>query len=78
MTWAGPDSVHATFITAPLLRLLKQMPGAVLRTEGPGPRLMAEGDLVIVYERFDSMKALTLTAKGTYNNKFGNFAMKAR
>ena len=39
----------------------------------PG-RCIQEGDLVVVYEGFDSMKSVRVTAKGNYNNKFGSFA----
>lgn len=39
----------------------------------PG-RCIQEGDLVVVYEGFDSMKSVRVTAKGHYNNKFGSFA----
>lgn len=38
----------------------------------PG-RCIAEGDLLVVYEGFDSMKAQRVVAKGQYNNKFGSF-----
>jgi hypothetical protein len=34
------------------------------------------GDLVIVYERFDSMKAMIVTDNGQYHNRYGNFFMK--
>lgn len=30
----------------------------------------------MVYERFDSMKAVKVTPKGQYSNRWGNFAMK--
>ncbi len=43
-----------------------------------GPRLVAVGDLVIVYERHDKMTALVVTAGGAYDNKFGNFRMDVR
>jgi hypothetical protein len=33
------------------------------------------GDLVIVYERFDSMKAVTIIDNGHYQNRYGNFYM---
>ncbi len=42
------------------------------------PRLVAAGDLVIVYERHDKMTALVVTAGGAYDNKFGNFRMDVR
>ena len=48
----------------------------LLQTAQGAERLMRDGDLVVVYERFDSMKAVTLSAKGTFSNKFGNFPMK--
>ena len=43
-----------------------------------GPRLVAAGDLVVVYERHDRMTALTVTPDGRYDNKFGNFRMNVR
>ena len=43
-----------------------------------GPRLVAVGDLVIVYERHDKMTALVVTAGGAYDNKFGNFRTDVR
>lgn len=42
----------------------------------PGKPSIEEGDMVIVYERFDSMKAMTVTAAGGYQNRFGHFMMK--
>lgn len=40
------------------------------------PRRIKAGDLVIVYERYDSMKSMTVTHKGQYNNRWGSFKMK--
>lgn len=40
------------------------------------PRRIAAGDMVIVYERYDSMKSVTVTHKGQYNNRWGSFKMK--
>ena len=45
---------------------------------GDALRAVHEGAMVVVYERFDCMKAATVTAKGQYNSKWGNFAMKVR
>lgn len=39
-------------------------------------RVIQEGDSVVVYERFDAMKAVVVSTKGQYSNRFGNFAMK--
>ena len=39
-------------------------------------RGIAEGDLVVVYEGFDSMKAVRVTARGQFQNKFGCFDHK--
>lgn len=47
-----------------------------LRDGDAEPRVIQEGDTVVVYERFDAMKAVTVTTKGQYSNRFGNFAMK--
>ena len=37
-------------------------------------RPIAVGDLVIVYEGFGKQKAVTLTEKGQYQNRYGNFS----
>lgn len=34
------------------------------------------GSMVIVYERYDSMKSVTVSQKGRYNNRWGSFSMK--
>ncbi|GAX80228.1 hypothetical protein CEUSTIGMA_g7666.t1 [Chlamydomonas eustigma] len=39
-------------------------------------RNIRTGDLVIVYESPQAMKAVTITENGRYDNRFGNFAMK--
>lgn len=44
--------------------------------DGPAGRIVKEGDLVVVYERFDSMKSCRVTAKGQFSNKWGDFAVK--
>lgn len=41
------------------------------------PPTIADGDLVVVYERHDCMRAVHVDAKGTYDSRFGNFPMKA-
>lgn len=46
--------------------------------EGPAPRTIAEGDLVIVYESFTSIKAVYIDSKATYTSRFGNFPHKVR
>jgi hypothetical protein len=43
------------------------------KTDGSFPRLMREGDLVICYERHDSMDHFILQASKIFNNKFGAF-----
>ena len=42
----------------------------------PSTSLIASGDLVIVYERFDSMKAYDVDASKTYHGRFGLFPVK--
>jgi tRNA (adenine57-N1/adenine58-N1)-methyltransferase len=37
------------------------------------PRLMADGDLVIVYERHDALSHIYLSTNEIFNNKFGAF-----
>jgi len=52
---------------------------AMLHTEQSAAnpaRPIQEGDLVVVYEGFDNMKAVRVTANGQYNNKYGSFAHK--
>lgn len=44
--------------------------------DGPAVRTVKEGDLVVVYERFDSMKSCRVTSKGQFSNKWGDFAVK--
>lgn len=39
-------------------------------------RPISAGDLVVVYEGFESMKAVRVTDGGNYNNKYGSFAHK--
>lgn len=46
--------------------------------EVAGPRLIAEGDLVVVYERHDSMKPVHVMANGKYDNRFAHFKMQVR
>jgi hypothetical protein len=52
----------------------------VLQTEqdAAGPRPIQEGDLVIVYESYNSIKSLHVDPKGQFSNRFGNFAQKVR
>jgi hypothetical protein len=45
---------------------------------GPGPRLIQEGDLVVVYESYNAIKAVYVDKKGQYANRFGNFQHKVR
>ena len=40
-------------------------------------RLIRVGDLVIVYERHDSMKSVYVTPGLVYGNRYGNFKLKA-
>ena len=39
-------------------------------------RCIKAGDLVIVYERFDSMKSVYVTPGESFGNRFGNFKLK--
>jgi hypothetical protein len=46
---------------------------------GPGPRLIQEGDLVVVYESYNAIKAVYVDKKkGQHANRFGNFQHKVR
>lgn len=40
-------------------------------------RLIQAGDLVVVYERHDSMKPIYVTPGQSYGNRYGNFKLKA-
>lgn len=44
--------------------------------EGPGPRLINEGDLVIIYESYTSIKSVYINTKSTYSSRYGNFLHK--
>jgi tRNA (adenine57-N1/adenine58-N1)-methyltransferase len=47
---------------------------AAVPAPGPPPaRTVQMGDLVIVYEGFNKQKAVTLTEKGQYQNRYGSF-----
>jgi len=41
-------------------------------------RCIKAGDLVIVYERFDSMKSVYVNPGESYGNRYGNFKLKVR
>lgn len=41
-------------------------------------RCIQEGDLVIVYERFDSMKSVYVNPGQSYGNRYGNFKLKVK
>lgn len=47
----------------------------VLPPTKPHPHIR-EGDLVVVYERFDSMKQVVVRGSGTFGNRFGSFRMQ--
>ena len=39
-------------------------------------RCIQDGDLVIVYERFDSMKSVYVNPGESHGNRYGNFKLK--
>lgn len=41
-------------------------------------RVIQKHDLVVVYERFDNMKAVEVSEDGVFQNKWGMFRMKVR
>ena len=43
---------------------------------GAPPPCIVDGDLVIVYEQFDAMKAVYVDAKQNIQSRFGCFPMK--
>ncbi|KAK9838618.1 hypothetical protein WJX84_008775 [Apatococcus fuscideae] len=47
----------------------------VLPPVKPHPHIQ-EGDLVVVYERFDSMKQVVVKSSALFGNRFGNFRMQ--
>ena len=42
-------------------------------SEGPGPRIMQNGDLTIVYERHTTLDHLYLKSGEILNNRYGSF-----
>lgn len=56
------------------------MSGALTSAE-PSARqgkLIQNGDLVIMYERFDSMKLIKVDKEASFTNKLGTFHLKVR
>jgi hypothetical protein len=53
-------------------------PGGALAAAAGSSGTIQEGDLVIVYESFSSIKYVYVTQKGCFSNKFGNFLHKVR
>lgn len=53
----------------------------ILQTDDDSPsssqRLIQPGDLVVVYERHDSMKSVYVTPGENFGNRYGNFKHKA-
>lgn len=45
---------------------------------GPSPRTIQEGDLVVIYESFNSIKFAYVDKKYNYANRFGTFHHKVR
>lgn len=45
---------------------------------GPSPRTIQDGDLVIVYENMNYMKAVTVKSSEKFDNRFGSFPHKVR
>lgn len=43
---------------------------------GPSPRTIQEGDLVVIYESFNSIKFAYVEKKASYVNRFGTFHHK--
>lgn len=61
----------------PLFRDQSSLDGAAAASSSSAPRTIREGDLVIVYESPQSMKAVTIDGgKGQFQNRFGNFPHK--
>lgn len=56
--------------------MLLHGPSAEAGVADPGRGAIAEGDMIIVYERPDSMKVATVHAAAMFNNRFDHFAMK--
>lgn len=59
---------------------LERMSGALTSAE-PSARqgkLIQNGDLVIMYERFDSMKLIKVEKEDSFTNKLGTFHLKVR
>ena len=45
-------------------------------SQRPQDNKIREGDLVVVYERFDSLKAVRVNSRSEFSNKFGHFKMQ--
>lgn len=56
--------------------MLHCSPAALAASASCSPRTIQVGDLVIVYEGINSMKAVSVSDRGGYENKFGYFAHK--
>lgn len=52
--------------------VLHRAPGVV----STSIRCIQAGDLVVVYERFDSMKSVYVNPRESYGNRYGNFKLK--
>lgn len=44
--------------------------------EAPAARCIKEGELVVVYENYNSIKFVYVDPKAQYNNRYGSFAQK--
>lgn len=43
---------------------------------GTEPRLIQDGDLVVVYENINSIKSVYVSSKATFQNRYGAFPQK--
>jgi tRNA (adenine57-N1/adenine58-N1)-methyltransferase len=71
---AAPDAAAAAPAAGPAAGPAVAAP-PTHRTPAAGRRI-ADGDLVVVYERFDCLKEVTVAAKGHYNSRRGHFPMR--
>ena len=52
------------------------MIGVLEESASGAERKIQENDMVIVYERFDNMKAVKVTLEGIFNNSWGMYPTK--
>ncbi len=65
--------LHLFFLLVPKLETVFKAKMNFIKPLNECPRLMQDGDLIVVYERHDSMDHFYLETGKILNNKFGSF-----